>query len=231
MLWPWQKRQSIRELESKITNIIIDQPQVDIRQKIKILVIDDKEFTPKANLSRNGYNITHFEDISSVREARDFDLILVDLKGVGLKLDPEHQGAFLIKEIKASYPGKIVIAYTGGAMDELMAMAVKHADKYLQKDVAIDEWCDLLDDSIRDLAHPVDVWKNARKRLLDCGVTPQELADIEHYYVKGFTGSEIDLQALIQHSKKINISSDARALVQGVASNAAFNLISAGLGG
>ena len=44
MFWPWQKLLSINDLEPQLINIKIDTPQIDIRSKIKTLIIDDKKW-------------------------------------------------------------------------------------------------------------------------------------------------------------------------------------------
>jgi hypothetical protein len=106
----------------------------------------------------------------------------VDLIGIGARLSPTLHGAHVIEEIKKIYPEKIVIAYTGGAKQDLLSKAIPASDYYLPKDANVEQWCDQLDSSIKLLGNPVTVWKALRHRLLDAGVTPYQLAELEDLF-------------------------------------------------
>jgi hypothetical protein len=59
--------------------------------------------------------VTLLGDPSNVDAVVPHNIILCDVQGVGHSLDSKKQGAFLIREIKAHFPDKYVIAYTGGS--------------------------------------------------------------------------------------------------------------------
>lgn len=189
----------------KIDNVVKSNTS-KFRQKVKILVIDDKEFTPLKNLQQHGYTIHVLKNLPSIETIKDYQIILCDLKGVGLDFNREGQGAYLIKEIKKAYPSKIVIAYTGGADDaETIFKAKKHADNFLLKDADIEEWTDNLDRYINDVMNPVYSWKIIRVSLLEQDVSPYELAKLEDKFVNSLINKNIN--TFDKYIKSINLSS------------------------
>lgn len=208
---------SLNDLESRISQK---------RKAFRILVIDDEAFSYIENLERNQFDITHVSDITAISTVEPYHIILCDLVGVGKKLNPILQGAHIISEIKKSYPEKITIAYTGGPNNDLMINSMKVADNSIKKDASIEDWCDILDDSILQLANPVSVWKKYRIRLLDAGVSPAELLYLEDDFVKSFESSPRAFgSALTQRSVKLNLGKEARTLVNSLVSNALFYLL------
>lgn len=155
-----------------------------LRNRTKIFVIDDNEFSAAEKLRRNGYNITPTTNIPNIEATKDYPIVLCDLKGVGLDFSNNGEGAHLIKSIKTLFPSKIVIAYTAGASDELIEKAKNFSDGFLKKSADISEWSDILDEKIKDVTNPVFTWKKIRIKLLENQVTPLELAKLEHSYVE-----------------------------------------------
>ncbi|QHT57139.1 response regulator [Cellulomonas sp. H30R-01] len=85
----------------------------EIVRRAHILVVDDQEFL-YANLFKSaGYNITKWRDITRLSDIEQglYDLILLDLQGVGRKLS-EDQGLGILRHIKDVRPSQVVIAYS-----------------------------------------------------------------------------------------------------------------------
>jgi DNA-binding NarL/FixJ family response regulator len=180
-----EKWQSINRLEEELRVQLARRSQLDLREKVKIVAIDDQAFAPETNLRNNHFDISVKRDLHDVNDIKDYSIILCDLEGVGAALNHKLQGAHLIKEIKAHFPQKIVIAYTGVNASSIMARtAQSFADHFLKKDSDIDDWIAVLDGSIKDITNPVYMWRDARKRMLDAGLTPFQLARLEDAYVK-----------------------------------------------
>lgn len=216
---------SIHELESILAERSGERSSYDMRSEVRIAVIDDQDFSPLNNLNKNNYNIRTFKDIESIGTIRDYQIILCDLSGVGKNLNPDLEGAHIIKEIKLSFPDKYVIAYTGGSSNkEILAMSVEHADKYLQKDSSIDEWQTNLDAAILHLKNPVYIWKRLRPLLLENGVTAHQLCKLEHDFVKSFSNGKSNYKdALEKNISVFNIQGRARIILSSLISNAIFN--------
>ena len=82
----------------------------DLRSKVEILVIDDENLAAEDYLKKNGFCITHKKDIDTIKDVMPYPVILCDIRGVGQSLGSSKEGAFIIKEIKSSYPNKQVSA-------------------------------------------------------------------------------------------------------------------------
>lgn len=200
------KKLSVESLRTRLT---------DLRKRYKVAVIDDKPFTPSNYLQRNEYDITYFRDIDRIEQVQGYPLILCDLSGVGVSLNPQMQGAHIIGEIKRSYPEKYVIAYTGEGYSEIYERSIYVADDLLKKDITPGEWVEALDTAIEALSNPSIVWKSARVRLLRAGVTPYQLAVLEDVYVSKVIGGAPDLQAaMFERVDRLRLSGDVRAVIQ-----------------
>jgi hypothetical protein len=208
-----------RYLDEQLSIVHFGQRIAENRERFRILVVDDKEFTPLSNLNRHNYWIQHVPDINSINVVAPFHIVLSDLTGVGIALNPNMQGAHLIAEIKKNYPEKVVIAYTGGGSSPLVERSIQVADHFLKKDADIEEWCEILDASINELANPSKVWQKIRHRLLNAGVSPYELALLEDTFVANVLSDQpIYEHELKQRLRGMRISADARAIVNSLIS-------------
>lgn len=216
---------NVEDLQKSLRLKDINKKVQESRGAVKICVIDDKSFAPLENLQRHGFLITRYQDISDIAMVDSYNIILCDLIGVGKQLNPSLQGAHVIQQIKKNYPEKYVVAYTGGTSSDLIQKSITIADHYTQKDTSIDEWCELLDNAISEVANPIIVWKKVRMQLLDCGATPYELTILEHEYVKSFEISADDFKnRLPQTARDLNLSEDLRAILRALVSAAIFSL-------
>ena len=188
----------------------------DRRSLISICVIDDSPFEPKRNLENVGYRITYLGDVSTVDVVTPHHIVLCDLMGVGSALDARKQGAFVIKEIKRNYPEKYVIAYTGGASNQILSReAFQISDYFLKKDADIETWVTTLDDIIAKLLDPYAVWKRQRQALIDREVDTLTVLKLEDAFVQSIASHvEPDRSALARMLSSEKISADVRSIVQ-----------------
>lgn len=84
-----------------------------IVQRARILVIDDHEFPYRKLFQRDGYSVDKWNKVSdlSALEGGKYDLILLDLIGVGLK-ESADQGLGVLRHIRSAAPGQLVVAYS-----------------------------------------------------------------------------------------------------------------------
>ena len=123
--------------------------------------------------------------LSTIDVVTPHHIVLCDLKGVGHALDARKQGAFVIREVKASYPEKYVIAYTGGLTHEVISReAFQTSDSFLKKDADIDTWVGKLDDFILQLLDPYIVWQRQRTALVQRQVDTLTILTLEDAYVR-----------------------------------------------
>jgi hypothetical protein len=112
-----------------------------IRKRAQIIVIDDQAFPYVQPFKRDGYHITKWGTVQSLSQLTDghFDLILLDLHGVGLKDSPTHQGLGILKAIKDVNPAQVVIAYSG------VSWTVDYRDFFAMADGVLNKSADYVD--------------------------------------------------------------------------------------
>src|SRR5688500_8948704 len=86
-----------------------------IRQRAKILVVDDEPFPYDELFRRDGYSIQCWVDVESLDRMTDdtFDLIFLDMSGIGRDHAKTDQGFGVLRHVKERAPWKAVIAYSG----------------------------------------------------------------------------------------------------------------------
>ncbi|WP_156411583.1 hypothetical protein [Nocardioides sp. Soil805] len=125
------------------------EPDIEqVRRKSRILVIDDQAFPAQRSFTRDGY---HFERWPAIRNMTqltdgDWDVILLDIQGVGLVESPDLQGLGILKHIKKANPAQAVIIYSAQpqavSSTEYLTLADAVFDKgmsYLEYKEKVDE--------------------------------------------------------------------------------------------
>lgn len=107
----------------------------DVRKKASLLVIDDHAVAFQKLFTEHGYHIQRWNKIEDLSQLTDghFDLILLDLHGVGLKESPQLQGLGILRHIKHSNPAQLVIAYSAQSWSPSMNEFFSLADAVLDK--------------------------------------------------------------------------------------------------
>lgn len=217
--------QNVDVLDDKLRLESFSKRLADSRAQFEIAVVDDQPFTPVESLRRHHYNITHFPDLTSIDALQRYGIVLCDLTGVGMHMSPTLQGAHIIVEAKKNYPEKVIVAYTGGGDPILLQTSIAAADHFLKKDASVEEWVEVLDESINELANPAKVWRKTRHRLLDIGLSPYQLAEIEDLFVrKTMRGESFSLDDLKAEGVRLNLPSPAKAILEHVIIHIGFEL-------
>lgn len=206
-------------------NAHLDSP-INRRARVKIAVIDDEPFAPHTNLIAYGYSIDVLGDIKKIDEVVDFHLVLCDVMGVGRHFDTKNQGASLIEEIKKAYPEKIVIAYTGAALNNPAARkAIDRADDYLKKDSDIERWINVLDRTSGQALDPFQIWERYRKRFVQLEVPTDIILLLEDSYVKDVLDGNSKFPRLKSTLNMPGIQGDVKKVVQSIGSRILYRLI------
>ncbi|MBT2118937.1 hypothetical protein KK141_11055 [Dyella sp. LX-66] len=197
----------------------------ELRKKVEIVAIDDQDFYPETNLRNAGFNVITRRDIQQLHEVDPFSIILCDVNGVGTALNSSSQGAFVIQEIIANHPDKIVIAYTAGGLNQAnVRLAKQMAHGYLRKDAPIDEWRDLLDDRIKLLVNPIEMWKSLRIRLLTKGIELMDLLRLEQVVLANVNAGATTTKEALTKALKSEGSSLWKSEVTKFVASKAFDL-------
>ncbi|MCQ8278909.1 hypothetical protein NFI95_10660 [Acetobacteraceae bacterium KSS8] len=196
------------------------------REAVNVAVIDDEAFAPQTNLQSYGYRITPIGDMKDLAEVAGYHMVLCDIMGVGRHFDMATQGASLISEIKKNYPEKIVIAYTGAMLNEKASkIAQQRADAIIKKGIDIEDWITKLDHFSEAAVDPHVIWNKVRTRLIEIDVSTKDVMLLEDAYVRSVFRRDPMLSHLKSRSERMNIGSDVRAIIQGLASSAIFSAI------
>lgn len=214
------------DISDFIKNSIKLGSNTDRRSKIKIAVIDDTPFTPQVNLQNYGYKFDLIGDIKKFNEVQEYQLILCDIKGVGAYLGGSNEGATIIAELKSRFPEKIVIAYSASTIADAAVRAAKErADTFIAKDVDIEEWITELDKWSTEALDPSKIWLRARKRLIELNIDTKQILLLEDAFVRSVLSGDVNIKELTKNTESINISADARAVIQGLLSSAIFKIL------
>jgi CheY-like chemotaxis protein len=216
-----------RQLADYYRDRIVTRDIRERRKSVSICVIDDQPFAPQTNLSNYGYRIEAIGDIKTIEEISAYDLILCDIIGVGRHFDERLQGASVIAEIKRCHPDKVIVAYTGAALNQLAAKSANYlADDLIKKDADIEDWIQRLDSYTEMLLDPHATWQRIRQDLVRREVDTKDILIIEDGYVRSILAkgsSSVMNRAL----SKTGVRQDVRSIITGVISSAAYAYITA----
>ena len=184
------------------------------RLNYKILCIDDQGFSKEDNLRRNNFNITTVNDIDKIDFVSEYDIVICDIQGVGRKLGSEYEGAHLISEIKKRFPLKKVIAYSGQTFNTNYNYYFQLADLTLNKDTDLDDWIDYLDDQIKSMIDPYEIWISIRKYLIAKNIPTSTVSNIEQDYINATIKK--DTSKITQSKNFKQISPEIKGVIEGI---------------
>lgn len=197
--------------------------QID-RKKVPILVIDDNEFEYLDFLKNNRFDLTYFPDIQSIESAKEYEIILCDINGVGKKFESKYEGAHIISEIHKKYPFKTIIAYTGYTHDPTYNKFFRLADFVFKKDLDGDEWLEHLDNAIDSAVNPQKRWIKLREFLIQNNVSLFEIVKLEDEYVNHILDGK-SLKKFPSEKLTKEIDQDVRAVIQSFTASIIFKIL------
>lgn len=163
-----------------------------LREKVKILFVDDEEFEIVEQLKDRRYNIYYKSDIWYAIEAEPFDVIIMDIKGVAKRTKSSMEGFSLAEEIKRTYPEKQVYCYSGMVIMNEVAEKLNNIDGYIMKDTDIDKWTEKLDGIIRDCVDIDKRWEIIRDQLVKNNVNDTDIQMIHRDYKRIYKDGQIE---------------------------------------
>ncbi len=85
----------------------------EIRKRARLLVVDDSDFPYQELFKRDGYSLEKWDDVQDLvkLESGEYDLILLDIQGVGRE-QSKDEGLGVLRHLKKVCPAQIVIAYS-----------------------------------------------------------------------------------------------------------------------
>jgi len=158
-------------------------------------VIDDVETEfPFSILKKQGYAIDYWADVNDLPklESGFYDIIILDIGGIGQELDDVNEGVGVLRHIKQTNPSQIVIAYSGEAHDTHRIPFFQLADEYVPKPTNAISWKETLDHMIGSKCTVDHYWSTLEALLRNQGTSARNIARIERALVKACTGNTFD---------------------------------------
>jgi hypothetical protein len=202
--------------------VIARPPIGTLRQKIPIVVVDDKGFVYLNVLRDHGFWITELRDVTDVKIIETYPIVVCDIRGVGKAFASQFEGAHVLAEIKKHYPNKILLAYTGQLFDATFNKYFALCDGSITKDAESQEWVEVLDNAIAAFLDPVLQWKKLRLYMIALDVPTIRLAELEHQYVSAVLAKQAPFR---DEGKLLDLPQDAKNVLLGIASNYVFKFL------
>jgi hypothetical protein len=172
----------------------------ELKDKTRILLIDDEETSLVESLTAEGWNIKYLADLDkfSNTDLRDSHIICVDIKGVGKKLKIKEEGLGLVRNIKEKYPEKRIILCSSISSHDIFDDAIDLVDKKVYKDGQTHPF----DKAIEELAYKIFDWDSLIKETYykyksDFGIQIS-LEDFSEKMKSTIDGSEIDIEKILK---------------------------------
>ncbi len=127
-----------------------------VRKEARVLVIDDHVFPALTTFERDGYHFERWPSIKNLSQLTDghYQLILLDINGVGLKESPDLQGLGILQHIKVTNPAQPVIVYSSKPQAITSNEYLKLADAVLDKGMSYVRYKELVDELLLRRATP-----------------------------------------------------------------------------
>lgn len=187
---------------------------VSIRDKknVRIVIVDDEGFDDDVLKSLGYLDIEIKLKYEKLSDYENYDIIFCDINGIAKEIDPVYQGAALAKQIKKTYPSKMVIIFSSKEQSLDFYKFKNDVDEIIPKNTKNSEIAEIIDKCIEIINDPIERWKNFRKKLSEQGTSPKDIALLEDCYVRGILKNE-DTTKIMESIKTAIASSVAGFII------------------
>ena len=135
----------------------------ELKDKTRILLIDDEETNLVESLKGEGWHIKYMDDLDKYNNTylRDAHIVCIDIKGVGKKLNIKEEGLGLVRNIKDKYPEKKIILCSSFSSHDIFDNAIDLVDKKVYKDGQTHPF----DSAIEELSYKLFDWDTLIKEV------------------------------------------------------------------
>jgi DNA-binding response OmpR family regulator len=129
-----------------------DMPFEEVKKRARILVIDDNPFAYLELFKLDGYAIDQWSDVKEITklENGEFDIILLDVQGVGKEISPSEQGLGVLRHLRRVNPAQVIIAFSNSDFSLKYHDFFAKADAILPKSADYVEFKRNVDDLLRE---------------------------------------------------------------------------------
>lgn len=200
---------TIDSLKSKISNV----KNIEMKDKksISIVFVDDEGYDIEPIVSL-GYTDCHkMLEYKELRDFEKYDIIFCDINGIAVNLDPENQGAELAKQIKETYPEKMVVIFTSKSQKLNIIKYRDYVDEMIEKNSHPSDIVELINEYLSRKYNPIAYWENTKKQLIKNNISSKEISLIEHYYVKSIINKNNYTHEILK-----NVSNEQRKSLENI---------------
>jgi hypothetical protein len=225
--FPQFRKLTIQSLQTQ--SVLEALPITELRKNTRIAVIDDEPFQPLESLLFEGYQISYIGNYCNTIACDPYHILLCDIQSVGVDLEPKDQGAAVVGEIKRVFPEKYIIVYSGlDKRSGILRKALDRSDAHIPKSSSLELYHAVLDDAIRWTLDPIQIWDRTKRRLMEAKVSTQEVAEIEHRFVRSVLNrSPEPLRSLFKKPSGNQLTKD---VAKGLLTSALWSVLSGGVG-
>ena len=157
-----------------------------IKEKSKVLFIDDEEVDLIPLLQAEGWHVEQWKDVNSLTELESgkYDLIFLDIGGVGRKFSPEEEGFRILKRIKSINPSVLIVSYSGQRFDSTKSEFWALADGNLSKSSGAIKAIELLEDLLKQKFTSTYLWNEALEILKGHGMSETDIEKVKQNIIK-----------------------------------------------
>jgi hypothetical protein len=172
----------------------------ELKDKTRILLIDDEETGLVESLKGEGWHIKYLPDLDKYNntDLKDAHIVCIDIKGVGKKLNIKEEGLGLVRNIKEKYPEKRIILCSSVSSHDIFDNAIDLVDKKVYKDGQTHPF----DSAIEELSYKLFDWDTLIKEIYfkyksDFGLEVS-LEDFSKKMKTAIDGKEIDVEKILK---------------------------------
>lgn len=179
-----------------------------IKEKAKILFIDDEDVDLIPLLQNEKWHVEHWKDVQSLQvlESGKYDLIFLDIGGVGKLYSPDEEGFGILKRLKKVNPSVMIVSYSGQSFDASKSDFWSLSDGNLSKSSGAIKAMELMEDLLKEKFTSQALWADLKSILASNNVPDQEVDRIESLIV---SGKKKDVEHSIASLLKKQISSES----------------------
>jgi DNA-binding response OmpR family regulator len=172
-------------------------------KRTRLLVIDDdpaeETSFPFAILKREGYAIDHWQEVQDIAklERSFYDIIVLDIGGVGASIDPKREGLAVLEHIKKANPAQIVVAHSGQSYKSDKIPFFRLADDYVPKPTNALRWKEIIDDLIQKKVTPLHFWNSLEQMLRDQRVAPAKIESLRKAINTASSASDDEVRKIV----------------------------------
>ncbi|NOT78276.1 MAG: hypothetical protein HOP07_04660 [Bacteriovoracaceae bacterium] len=165
---------------SKIVELKLPMPL--IKERANILFIDNEKVELIETLQLEGWHVEYWDDVKSLKDLEEgkFDIIFLDIGGVGKAYAPTEEGFGILTRLKSVNPTVCVVAYSGMSFDASKAQFWAKADASLSKSAGAIDAIELLEELLTKKYNSKVLWDDFKSILKINHATDKQIELIQN---------------------------------------------------